>query len=114
VGFDASSLLLVTQLCSGPEMTGTDHSVKRRHIPEKRKFQEPPTVNYYENLTVTEKNAFDMLLSVYHVGHILNSDRDLASKCVGYTQKYMWGPTCSIIICYCPILAMIFGCSGIF
>lgn len=55
MGFDASSLLLVTQLCSGPEMTGTDHSVTRRHIPEKQKFQEPPMVNYYENLTVTEK-----------------------------------------------------------
>lgn len=39
-----------------------------------------------------------MLLSVCHVGHTLHSDRYLASKCVGYTQKYMWGPMCSIII----------------
>jgi hypothetical protein len=55
VGFDASSLLFVTRRLSGPETTGTDHSVTRRHIPEKRKSLEPPMVNYYVNLTVTEK-----------------------------------------------------------
>jgi len=40
--------------------------------------------------------------------------RYLASKCMGYTHKYMWGPTCSLIICCCPIWAIIFGCSDKF
>jgi hypothetical protein len=52
VGFDA--LLFVTRRRSGPETTGTDHSVTRRHIPEKRKSEEPPVVNFYEYLTVTK------------------------------------------------------------
>jgi hypothetical protein len=113
VGFDATSLLLVTRCCSGPETTWTDYSVTWCHIPEKWKSQEPPLVNYFENLTVTEKMCFTYCF-LYVVRHILHSDRYLASKCVGYMQKYMWGPTCSIIICYCPILAIIFGCSDKF
>ena len=48
------SLFLGTQHCSGPDTPVADYSVMC-HIPEKWKSQEPPLVNCYEDVTVTEK-----------------------------------------------------------